>query len=513
MRDAIAWSYELLAPDEHLLFRRLAVFSGGFTLEAAAAVMGHDWVLRGVTSLVENSLLRPQERPGSADRNEPRFTMLEMLREFGLEQVAVSGEEEAVRDAHAAYFLALAERAEPHLHGPWQVELLDRLEAELPNLRAALDWLRKQGRVEEGLRLAGAPGPFWWRRGSVSEGRAWLEAFLTQPAAGGATPGRVRALNAAGELAAWQNDTEQAIAWHSEATELARELGDTRALAMSLLHLGYATIYQNEPARAESLLAESVARFLDQGDTLHAARARHVEGEAALAQGDIARAAACFEAALAVFRDEQDASHVGGALEGVGYVALARGDEQGARRAFAESFALACELGHRTGITWSLMDLAGVAALAGQGEQAARLLGASASLRTALGVRFAPHEKVIHDRIDAAARAALDASAFAAAWEHGAALSFDDAVAEATAVAVGRTEDGEAFAVPPFDSLTRRELEVLRLLVDGRSDKEIAAALSIARPTASNHVAAILAKLGLPSRAAAAAYAVRYRLA
>ena len=182
MRDAIAWSHDLLDADEQRLFRRLAVFVGGFTLDAAIDVAGDGTlpegaVVEGISSLVDKSLLLPAASDDAAtdDLGEPRFSMLETVREFALDELARSGEEDAVRRAHADYFRALAERAEPELRGSGQVAWIARLETELPNLRAVLDWSLAGGDVETGLRLAGALYWFWFLRNHVAEGRTWFE--------------------------------------------------------------------------------------------------------------------------------------------------------------------------------------------------------------------------------------------------------------------------------------------------------------------------------------------------
>jgi DNA-binding CsgD family transcriptional regulator len=289
---------------------------------------------------------------------------------------------------------------------------------------------------------------------------------------------------------------------------------------MGLYGLGSDAIDRGEPEQAEPLLAESVARFCEVGDEWGIALVRDRQGAAAHAQGDNARAVACNEAALAGFREQQDWRFVAGALDQLGQYALAQGDGHRARRAFAEALALSIALGDKTGMAWSLMGIAGVAGLAGRTESAARLLGAAAAQREAVGARLGPQEQAIHDRIEAWARSAVEAAAFVARWEEGAALPLADAIAEATAVADNEAanEARTAGAGPASSSarprseptgLTPREREVLRLLVDGASDQEIAEHLFISRKTASNHVAAILERLGVANRTAAAALAVR----
>ena len=256
MRDAIDWSYDLLNPGEQALFRRLAVFAGGFTLDAAEAVSSGKWnisnvyvqvptghvapgadpfVLDLVASLVDKSLLRPVARPNSGPGS--RFEMLETIREYGLEQLAESGEEDAVRDAHVAHFLSLAEAPEPELDGPDQIAWLDRLEAEHDNLRAAMLWQQGHSDSELGLRLAEALWRFWGMRGHVHEGRRWLAAAMVT--AGDNPLGlRARALNAAGNLARDAADFDESTALHEEGLSIWRQLGDELGIARALNNLG-----------------------------------------------------------------------------------------------------------------------------------------------------------------------------------------------------------------------------------------------------------------------------------
>ena len=270
MRDAIAWSHDLLTAEEQAVFRRLAVFAGGFTLAAAEAVAGSKGelaALDGIVALVEQSLLR--HMPGSGD--EPRFTMLETIREYGLERLATSGDEEATQRAYGGFFLALAEEAEPQLIGPEQGEWLTRLETEHDNLRAVLVWAEAQDH-ETGLRLAAALWRFWYARGHLNEGRGWLERALALDGAG-QSAARVRALHGAGVLADLQGDPAQAEALVTESLALARSLQDRRGEALALVALGLVAAFEGDTAREVALTEASLALWRDLDDAWGAAGA------------------------------------------------------------------------------------------------------------------------------------------------------------------------------------------------------------------------------------------------
>ncbi len=265
LRHTIAWSYDLLNAQEQRLFRRLAVFMGGWTLEAAEAVstaVGDTDadVLEGMASLLDKSLLQRTERDGE----EPRFAMLETIREYGLEVLASGGEAQATRAAHAAYYLALAEQAEPQLSGPQQLSWFERLEREHDNLRAALSWFLEQGAAGQNnklaLRLGGALSQFWWLRGYVSEGWHWLERAL-EISRGVRSAVRAKALVGAGQLATLQDDFGQAEALYAEGLALYREQGDRRGSATALSRRGYATMMRSNYAQARALLEEALALF------------------------------------------------------------------------------------------------------------------------------------------------------------------------------------------------------------------------------------------------------------
>ena len=517
MRDAVGWSYDLLALEEQVLFRRLAVFVGGFSLEAAEAVggVGADpgiGVLDGVASLVEQSLLHEEDGPGG----EPRLVMLETIREFGLERLAASGEADAVRGRHAAWCVALAERAEivAAWGGPDQKLWLDRLEAELPNLRAALAWLRESGDAEAGMALAGALVGMWHHRSHRAEGRAWLEPALAQ-SDGAPTVARAKALWGLAVVERFLGGG-RAVALATESLALWRELGDQRRAAITMLGLGIESEYKAEHERAAPVLEEAAVLLDGLGEPALAAVARLQLGVAALDRGEGTHAEAILEDALAVFRREGYRWAVAGTLLALGQAAEDRGDRAAAATRYAESLAIWDELGTREGVSDSLAGAARLAAAGGSLVSATRLLAAAAALFETVDSEARPAERARCARAAAAARATLGDAGFEEAWAAGWALPPEQAAAEAEAVlaAIGTP------AVPPGTAtgedafgLTPREREVLRLVAQGRSNHEIGEALYISPRTAQTHVTHLLAKLGLPSRTAAAAFAHAHGLA
>jgi tetratricopeptide (TPR) repeat protein len=261
----MTWSYDLLEASEQALFRRLAVFARGCTLEAAEAVCqavpapaagpGESLgVLDEIASLLDKSLLRQQEQASG----EARFRMLETIREYGLECLMVSGEEPAVRRAHADYYLALVEAAEPALTGPEQATWLEQLEAEHDNLRGALRWAESSGEAEIGLRLAGALCQFWLIRGHLREGQEWLVRLLGLTGASSRTAARAKALTRAGHLADNLGDYTAAHAFFSESLAIRRELGDQKGIATVLNDLGWVAWHQNDYIAARALSEESL---------------------------------------------------------------------------------------------------------------------------------------------------------------------------------------------------------------------------------------------------------------
>ena len=357
LRQTVDWSYRLLTEAERALFRRLAVFAGGFTLGGAEAVVGGQTeVPEGVESLLAKSLLRAAD---TADGS-PRYLMLETIREYALEQLEASGEGPTVRQAHAAFYLALARQVEPHLRGPQQVAWVDRLEPDHDNLRAALAWARDGRDGEMGLRLAGALYWFWRTRGYFNEGRQWLEDMLAL-AGDAPTVGRAKALCAAGALAQFQGDFELARAHLDESVSLYRALDDRGGLAFALYNLGQVRLGQQDAEPARAVAEESVALFREARDEWRLALALQGLGVIVTAQGDTAAGERLQEESLALFQRLGDRWGIGLSLSGLGRVAYARGDYAAARQQFEAALAIRRRAGDRWLIGASLRLLADTA--------------------------------------------------------------------------------------------------------------------------------------------------------
>ena len=472
LRDAITWSYNLLHAGEQALFRRLAVFAGGATLEAAEVVCRTTGDLKGdalgwLAGLVDKSVLRREEGPDG----EPRVGMLETIREYARELLAVSGELEATERAHAAYYVVLAEQAEPELKGPEQAAWLARLAREHDNLRTALRWTHESGEVEVGLRLAGLLWRFWQVRGHQNEGRRWLEELLALDGRSGCAASlavRATALHGAGALTAAQGDFAHAMALYEDSLALRRICGDRRAIATTLNNMGQvaaehgdrgratvlfdeslvllrtlgdtwgtATVLNNVGAvaheqgdyrRAVVLYEESVALSRTVGDQRGVAIALINLGELAQQQGDYRQAALLHEQSLSLSQDLGDGARTALALTNLGDVAISQGDGGRARALYKDSLSLYQTIGHQQGLMRCLEGMADVARVQGKLEQATQLCAAAATLRTATGAplsldRAAPHRTV------AILRQTLDDDAFALAWTAGTALLLEQALA------------------------------------------------------------------------------------
>ena len=516
MRDTIAWSYDLLAPGEQNLFRRLGGFVGGFTFESASRVAGESGstaadVVDRLSALVDRNLVVPV-----AGESEPRFAMLETIREYALERLIDAGEEDAARRAHAVYFRDLAEQAEPALRGAEQPAWIARLETELPNLRTVLDWSLTSGDVATGLRVAGALYWFWFLRNHVAEGRRWFErarAAGREPA----TAAGKAALGAA--LLAWRAaDYTASRAFSEEALERFTWCGDRWGAAMVVHHLGHlAEDLDHDPEAATTILANSIAEFEGIGDPWGVAFSQRCLGRAlTVARGDYEQASALLRAALIGFRQVGDPWNIGVTLHMLGDNAREQDRWNEAMPVYQESLSLHWILGDALGVADALLRLAQILVALGDVEQAVRFFGCAEAQRERAAVVIYEPIRLGYEQAIAVARAALGEERFRATWQIGRSLPLDAALEAAMSLRVDETpaspSTDSAEAASPF-RLSPRERDVLRLLVEGRSDREIAEALSIGLRTVHTHVAGILNKLGVSSRTAAATRAVRDGLA
>jgi predicted ATPase/DNA-binding CsgD family transcriptional regulator len=514
LQAAIGWSYDLLPPSEQRLFRHLGVFVGQVSLDAIETVAGdesEEQTLDGMVALAEKSLVLPGRLED--DHPEPTFRMLETVRQFACEQLEKHRELEAARRAHAQYFLDLGEKADPRLRRGGQQAWYLRLEAEHNNVRAALRWLLDNQETEPALRLAGALAYFWWLRGYHAEALQWLEEGLKlAPDADPAV--RTRALLRAGLLLNYRGDLQRSKAVLDEALALAEARHDRADIAQSLTFLGLRSIFAGELEEGGRILRDALrqaeALAVDHQIT---GLAHSACGFLASVQGNFQEATAHDLAALASFLA---LGNQASATITRFHLALILPQSDDLRRAvqfLQEGLQTSAALQNR----WLLrLGVEATVLLAGEGvdtEGRARLLGAGDMLVRATGSLYGNMERV-SGRSAAGLRAQLGQQKLAAAYREGRSLQFREIVALALDLLEGFSQPYTASETAPRENasqspLSPRETEVLQLVADGLTSKQIGNQLFLSPKTVNHHLTSVFNKLGVDSRAQAVAVATR----
>ena len=522
MWDAIAWSYALLTDSEQAMFRRLGVFVSGFTLEAAEAIgavgnAGFD-VLRILSSLVDKSLVRLDP----AALGGPRYLMLETIREFAREQLLTSAESVEVRNAHAAWFSQVAEERRVHgdnwIEPPSSGHTVAPDEVDFANIRAAIAWYDESGSVTELARMAGSVYWYWHVHGPRSDGLNLLRtAWQADSDTRRDKQSRMWAMNGLSLLERNIGRFDEATEAALECQRLAQELGDILGESLALGMLAYIALAQGDYSRTESLVRQAIDKRTQSksSDSWAVSIMVAILGQAAQGKGDLTLARTHFEEALAAQRKGTDPFDVAYLL---GYLALldcVEGTYREAATRLEEALAIWRNLNGQESIAEWLADVAVLANATGDCGSGARYLAAANALRHALGHAFVLPERAIYESTEQSLRDALNPGDYACAHQTGSGQPLNKTLEQASAFLTHVQSADESTAqsrtAQPF-GLTARELDVLRLLTQGKSDREIAETLYIGTRTVETHVSNLIAKLGVSNRTEAATLATREHL-
>jgi DNA-binding CsgD family transcriptional regulator/tetratricopeptide (TPR) repeat protein len=543
LRGTLNWSHKLLSDAEKELFERLCVFSGGWTMEAAEMVCSADDIERDdildiISSLVDKSLIVVE----TGGEGRPRYRMLEPVRQYAREKLEESGGAELVRQRHAAFFLALAEKAEPELRGPNQREWLEQLETEHDNLRAAFSWALERRETELALRLGGALCRFWERRGHRREGRGWLQLALTQDGVV-ASAVRAKALSSTGILIAQQGDYREARTLFHEALGLYQELDNNQGVAESIMNLGRVTLALGKHEWGVRLLKEALRQYRRLDDKFGTAEVLFTLGHAAKSLGDYEQAQTLFEESLRLLREVGDHAFIAICLSSLGWVVWRQGErdlaarllEEGlerfrkvglpaapiqlldlahimlgrddlvrAKEFLDEGLALARLSGNKPDLVMTLEGIAMIEGVQGEAERVARLWGAAEASREDMNSHLFPNQRTLYEPYLDAARAKLGETLWEATLAEGRAMTLEEAteyalmVGERAGAATSVQEQTPAGRQPSL--LTQREEEIATIVARGLTNRQIASELVISEHTVATHIRKILKKLGLHSR-------------
>lgn len=507
MNAATVWSHDLLDDDDRVFFRRLAVFRGSFPLAAAGAVAldrGEDadfFTLERIESLVDKSLMRQVDGFG----DEPRFIMLQTIRDFALARLIDAAEETAIRERHANWCVAMVEEAEPHLHRAEQSEWLARLLVEQSNLRDALAWTRQMPDDNRFPRMAGNLWSLWFNAGSLREGSQWLDDAVAS--VDEIEPGiRVRVLTGAGLIAMAQCDFEKSTALFERARPVADQIDDQRW--KGVIEFGRGVIEQDEgrPDQAQRRFEAALAAFreAEEGDFWSAIAIGNL-GLVTSRLGDHETGRRLLSEGLSMHRQNGYKFGTAVSLRFLGQVSRNAGDFDEAERCFEASLKIDVTRTQQWHVASALEGLGEVAAKQRHAARAARLLGAASHIRTEIGVPLEPAVSAQVERVTSSVRNILGGDSFATEWENGQRLPIAELIAS-NGLDPHETA-GAATGERATSVLSAREIEILRLVASGRSSREIADAAFISHRTVTTHISNIFTKLDVHDRGAAIAQA------
>jgi non-specific serine/threonine protein kinase len=539
------WSYELLSDVERYVLMALSVFPGGCTLQAAENVCADETVRSGevlnvLAQLADKSLINVDQVQGDT-----RYHLLETIRQYAHEKLSESGGLDKVRNKHLLYFMEWAETGEPYLQGEGQIEWLDKFEADHDNIRAALDFAASAGKAEEGLRLASPAGIFWRFRGFPTEGRKRLEVALGHPGAQEPTLSRARALRSAYVLAFYQSEYAKVRQLADESLKIAQKFGKEgkmetadafeilaeyhsetgdfdsapplyeKALALykeleyvigvgdALKMLGFGAMRTGDYEQAEKRLSEALSVCRQSGDRHQIASALVGLGELAVRKGELARAKSLLLEGLSVARNVGEKWGVAIALGTLGWAAMRERDFMEMKELLGQSLAIRMDTEDKGGTAWCLEKLAEAAYLLRDYEKAGIVFGAAAGIRAPVNSSMDPADQPNYNQIVSELRAKLGENKFLSLWAKGETMPLREVIH----FALAEPDSSRNAARERLGGLSAREREVAALIAQGKSNREIAAAMTVSEKTVETYVTRILDKLGMDSRVQVALWA------
>jgi len=522
LRATMDWSYGLLTDEERALLRRLSVFAGGFTLEAAEAVVSGESIEEGrgsygrgsnpplldlLTSLVDKSLVLVDEH-GEGNR----YRLLETVRQYGWEKLEEAGKSTEAGGHHAEYYLRLAEEAEPELKGHDQVAWLDLLEQDHDNLRAAMMHFLERGRIERAARLCWGLWFFWRVHGYQGEGYRYIGEVLELEATI-STEELAKLLCARGITSYGLEGIEGTELLWKRSAELFGQTDNRSGLALALGGLALTALARGELDRSAAFFEESLEQYQEAGDEWGISSILSHRGLIALNRGDLDGAARDFEEGLEFSRRTGDRLVRSIALHNLAWASQLQAEYERAMALYVEGLAVAAELGDESGIAYCLEGIADLISTEGQAEHKTRLYGASESILETIGAPLyvQMHDRELYARTLEKLRAHLGERAFEAVWSEGRAMTTKQAMDLALEHQATPQEQPPPSAQYPA-GLSTREVDVLKLVARGMTNAQIAEVLYISPRTVNAHLGSVYHKIGSSTRAEAARFATEHGL-